>query len=205
MVEKDHLQTRHDDPRIYRLELGGQSVSPSKFSKAVPLQDAVRIFIRATRAASSRFLWGLFPGIFPEPEFTTVVSFDKISLSSSVVSDVGASHGGDYQQWIKFYDTINDSDRLKIKKHIDKLEYKPFFSIVMPVYNTPEKYLRESIGSMLAQIYTNWELCIADDASSVPHVKELLEEVDNMATDTMTMRAVLHAAATVRVAIRGFK
>lgn len=38
-------------------------------------------------------------------------------------------------------------------------------SIVLPVYNG-EKYLRESIDSVLAQTYTNWELLILDDCST---------------------------------------
>lgn len=37
-------------------------------------------------------------------------------------------------------------------------------SIVLPVYNG-EKYLKESIDSILAQTYTNWELLILDDCS----------------------------------------
>jgi hypothetical protein len=32
------------------------------------------------------------------------------------------------------------------------------------------------IDSVLAQVYTNWELCIADDASTLPHVKKTLQE-----------------------------
>ena len=57
-----------------------------------------------------------------------------------------------------------------------QLSYQPLISIVMPVYNTPENFLREAIQSVLNQSYTHWELCIADDASTQPHVKRILEE-----------------------------
>ena len=46
----------------------------------------------------------------------------------------------------------------------------------MPVYDPPERYLREAIESVIGQVYPDWELCIADDASKKPHVREVLEE-----------------------------
>ncbi len=36
------------------------------------------------------------------------------------------------------------------------------FSILVPLYNTPEKFLKEMIRSVQAQVYGNWELCLAD-------------------------------------------
>ena len=44
-------------------------------------------------------------------------------------------------------------------------ENQPLVSIIMPVYNC-EKYLSESIGSVIAQSYKNWELLIVDDGST---------------------------------------
>ncbi|MCR5155103.1 MAG: glycosyltransferase [Butyrivibrio sp.] len=41
------------------------------------------------------------------------------------------------------------------------------FSVVVPLYNTPEQYLREMIESVIAQTYGNWELILAD-ASEKP-------------------------------------
>lgn len=38
-------------------------------------------------------------------------------------------------------------------------------SIVVPCYNTPEKYIRELIQSLANQTYTNWQLCIADGST----------------------------------------
>eukprot|EP01037_Dinobryon_pediforme_P015296 gene15296-15438_t len=46
----------------------------------------------------------------------------------------------------------------------------------MPTYNTNPLFLRKAIESVQAQIYPNWELCIADDASTEPHVGEILRK-----------------------------
>lgn len=41
---------------------------------------------------------------------------------------------------------------------------KPLVSIITPLYNS-EKYIAETIESVLAQTYTNWEMIIVDDCS----------------------------------------
>jgi len=64
----------------------------------------------------------------------------------------------DYNLWI----SQNEKDIFKSKK----LVYNPLVSIITPTYNTDEKYLTKMIESVLAQTYTHWELCIADDAST---------------------------------------
>ena len=81
-----------------------------------------------------------------------------------------------YLRWVAEYDTLNDEDREAILKHITVLSRRPLFSVVMPVYNTKERYLRETIESVRRQLYPNWELCIADDASTESHVERVLEE-----------------------------
>ncbi|WP_221032938.1 glycosyltransferase [Actomonas aquatica] len=50
----------------------------------------------------------------------------------------------------------------------------PKISIVVPTYNTPAKFLDELIACVKAQVYTNWELCIADDNSPQKHVVKKL-------------------------------
>lgn len=47
----------------------------------------------------------------------------------------------------------------------DNMSETPYISIIMPVYNA-QSYLRESIGSVLAQTYPDFELVIIDDGSS---------------------------------------
>lgn len=50
----------------------------------------------------------------------------------------------------------------------------PCFSIIMPTYKTSPVWLKEAIESVRQQVYENWELCIADDASDDPAVRSLL-------------------------------
>ncbi len=44
----------------------------------------------------------------------------------------------------------------------DVFDYMPCFSILVPIYMTPEKFLRDMIESVCNQTYPNWQLCIVD-------------------------------------------
>lgn len=58
-------------------------------------------------------------------------------------------------------------------------EYCPLISVIVPVYNVKENILRECIESVIAQSYDNWQLCMADDCSTLPDVKNVLLEYEN--------------------------
>ena len=81
-----------------------------------------------------------------------------------------------YQEWIDLYDTLDSSARTRILAEVEALPSRPLVSIVFPVYNAPEEYLRQAIESVREQMYTNWELCISDDRSTEPHVAKVLDE-----------------------------
>ena len=81
-----------------------------------------------------------------------------------------------YSQWIEKYDTLSQAQCQQISQKILQWQQKRLISIIMPVYNTNEKWLRIAIESVRQQIYPYWELCIADDASTKPHIRETLEE-----------------------------
>lgn len=85
----------------------------------------------------------------------------------------------DYARWVEYYDTIDDNVRWRINQEIKKLASKPLISIIMPVYNPPIGLLREAVDSVKAQLYPNWELCIADDASTQLEVLEYLKSLAN--------------------------
>ena len=63
-----------------------------------------------------------------------------------------------------------------IRDRIADLRYRPTISILMPVFNVEETWLRLAIESVREQIYPYWELCVADDASTLAHVRPVLDE-----------------------------
>lgn len=81
-----------------------------------------------------------------------------------------------YQEWIKEFDTITDADVIEINRRIAAMKHRPLISVLMPVYNVDEKWLRKAMDSVVEQTYPHWEFCIADDASPKPHVRKVLEE-----------------------------
>jgi glycosyltransferase involved in cell wall biosynthesis len=76
-----------------------------------------------------------------------------------------------YERWIKAHE-IQKNLTGDIQK---KFHYNPAISIVMPVWNTHERWLHLAIQSVLNQSYTNWELCIADGKSTNPNIKKILD------------------------------
>ncbi|MFA5265572.1 MAG: glycosyltransferase, partial [Opitutaceae bacterium] len=83
----------------------------------------------------------------------------------------------DYGAWVEAFGRIDREKRAALRNRIALLpeSKRPLISVLMPVYDTPERWLSRAIESVRDQVYENWELCIADDASPAPHVRPLLE------------------------------
>jgi len=82
-----------------------------------------------------------------------------------------------YQQWIRKYGTVTEGERRQYTARINEFANKPLISVILPVFNTDEVLLKKCIGSVTGQIYDNWELCIADDASTKAYIRPLLEQL----------------------------
>lgn len=57
-----------------------------------------------------------------------------------------------------------------------KFQYMPLISIVVPLYNTKEKYLRELLDSVVNQTYKNWQLCLADASDNGTLCHDIVKE-----------------------------
>ncbi len=67
----------------------------------------------------------------------------------------------------------NDSE--DIRRRIAGFAVTPRISLLVPVYNVETRWLTKCVESVLGQSYGNWELCLADDCSTKPTVRPLLE------------------------------
>lgn len=91
---------------------------------------------------------------------------------TSVLIDHENGFSSKYDRWIKEFEK---PDEALVGLSLSKLVTQPLISILMPVYNTDLNELEHAIKSVLDQSYHRWELCIADDASPRPEIRELLE------------------------------
>ncbi|MBF0203387.1 MAG: glycosyltransferase, partial [Desulfamplus sp.] len=80
-----------------------------------------------------------------------------------------------YHKWLAFY----SPDLKKSPERISKLEYKPFISIILPTYNSELFFFKKLLHSLQSQTYTNFEICISDDASSEPLFMEFLKKIES--------------------------
>ena len=83
-----------------------------------------------------------------------------------------------YADWIETIEKPSRPSKHHVSKSIAQLKVQPLISVVIPVYNTPDVYLRECIESVLNQSYPYFELCIADDKSTKGHVQQTLKEYE---------------------------
>src|SRR5438270_4181413 len=81
-----------------------------------------------------------------------------------------------YAAWVGQFDTIGLRERIVIRRQLRSLRQHPLVSIVLPVFNPDLAQLSDAIESVRAQLYENWQLCIADDASTDSAVAPLLRE-----------------------------
>ena len=78
----------------------------------------------------------------------------------------------DYDTWLRI---MRVSRQELFAQRKTKFSYAPKFSVVVPLYHTPAKFLKDFVRSMMYQSYANWELCLVNASPEDVHLTSLLE------------------------------
>ena len=78
----------------------------------------------------------------------------------------------DYDTWLRI---MRVSRQELFEQRKTKFSYAPKFSVVVPLYHTPAKFLKDLVRSMMYQSYANWELCLVNASPEDVHLTSLLE------------------------------
>ena len=98
------------------------------------------------------------------------------ALAGKIISKIKTASTREipYQKWIVRH--LPGKAELE-KQRRTKLSYSPKISIVVPLYKTPEKYLRRLTESVQQQTYPNWELCLSDGSGTDSPLTGILKEL----------------------------
>jgi glycosyltransferase involved in cell wall biosynthesis len=99
----------------------------------------------------------------------------------------------DYNRWI----TQNEPE---LWEKVPKESAKVLISVVVPVFNTPNKYIIPLIDSLVSQTYPNWQLCLADgstDDERAATIKALAEKDDRISYERIEQNLGISANTNV--------
>lgn len=94
-----------------------------------------------------------------------------------------------YREYALMSRTKEDELNRQRKEKVDKLA--PKFSVLVPLFNTPTKFLKEMIESVTNQTYPKWELCLAD-GSDDKHIQKIKETVDSFNDERIKYKKLDH-------------
>lgn len=148
-----------------------------------------------------------FSMTFSSPGTQRQVTLDMFSLRARFMGEHVQAYAQRFSHAVAYVFTPKKWDvfasRVKMYLHLNEMYYRkwqrehriteaeatatmrgmksqPLISIITPVYNVDERWLRCFIDSVRSQWYTNWELCIADDCSSAQHIRPVLTEYQKL-------------------------
>ena len=82
----------------------------------------------------------------------------------------------DYGTWLTRQHDPSPAELEGMVAWAKTLDSPPVISVVMPVFNPNPDWLDQAIQSVRHQCYPHWQLCIADDCSTNPAVRQVLEQ-----------------------------
>ena len=117
----------------------------------------------------------LNPALIAARKFFKESKAQYVSTKKSLVwlkKKLTGNEYADYDTWLRI---MRVSRQELFAQRKTKFSYAPKFSVVVPLYHTPAKFLKDLVRSMMYQSYANWELCLVNASPEDVHLTSLLE------------------------------
>ena len=117
----------------------------------------------------------LNPALIAARKFLKESKAQYVSTKKSLIwlkKKLTGNEYADYDTWLRI---MRVSRQELFAQRKTKFSYAPKFSVVVPLYHTPAKFLKDLVRSMMYQSYANWELCLVNASPEDRHLTSLLE------------------------------
>mgnify|MGYP000287435432 FL=1 len=117
----------------------------------------------------------LNPALIAARKFLKESKAQYVSTKKSLIwlkKKLTGNEYADYDTWLRI---MRVSRQELFEQRKTKFSYAPKFSVVVPLYHTPAKFLKDLVRSMMYQSYANWELCLVNASPDDVHLTSLLE------------------------------
>ncbi len=152
--KSEYYKDLYEKERVKNAELTEKLVdAEAKVADLTYKMDKLRNSLIWKMIYPFRLVWSHTKNIFIRIKRYGSISNLKKKIESKIIE----------KKAYKSYGTLSMPSPEEINaQRSEQFPKKILFSILVPLYNTPEKFLREMIDSVVAQTYENWELCLAD-------------------------------------------
>lgn len=117
----------------------------------------------------------LNPALIAARKFLKESKAQYVSTKKSLIwlkKKLTGNEYADYDTWLRI---MRVSRQELFEQRKTKFSYAPKFSVIVPLYHTPAKFLKDLVRSMMYQSYANWELCLVNASPEDVHLTSLLE------------------------------
>ena len=161
---------------VQRIEIWIDGEGPQTVHYGMMREDIGTIYDEFPGASHAGFLWASHIGhLHPGRHKIRLVCMAKCGRSLELDSTFEIDRRNEYEFWSDLNEHGTE-ELLQLFEGLSGLAYAPKISIVTPVFQTREDFLRRCIDSVKRQVYPNWELILVDDHSDRPRLTALLEK-----------------------------
>lgn len=93
---------------------------------------------------------------------------------SKITPEIPQATTTQYQKWLNHH-YPRQADLQRMAEAVKLFPYQPLISLIVPVFNTSAPFLRQTIASVLHQVYPYWEICFVEDGSAEASIQEVVE------------------------------